>query len=105
MVQLLGFTASIVGGIAAWRLWHTDHTVLWWSLVVAMFFMWSGRQTIRSAYEQAAAGWPEPQDNLDRTVIHAHVMRDGPVRFWTGAHIVATLTSLILGCVGLMKTL
>jgi hypothetical protein len=93
----------IVAAIALWRLWPSDHVILWWSILVSTILMYYSAAMVRSAHQEAI-GELEPQDEFDFAESYIRVGKQPIVRFWIQANIAITIATLILVTVGLVKS-
>ena len=91
----------VIVGLALWRLWTTDYTVLWWFLFAsAILTLWTAG-TVRTAYRQALSE-AAPQDEFEAVVAEQAANRSDVVRFWVIGNMVLTVVTLVLSVVGIV---
>ena len=99
----MGCLVSLVylaAAAALWRLWSTDHDMLWWCILAAAVLQFWTEATVRTAYRQALVG-AEPRDELESLVASGEAKRSDVVRFWVKANMVLAAVTLILAVVGI----
>lgn len=89
----------VLAASALWRLWRSEQSLLWWSVLGAAVLMFWTAATVRTSYRMEIAA-REPRDEVEALIADDEAKRSDVVRFWVYAHMVLTGLTLVLSVLG-----
>ena len=92
---------NLLAALSLWRLWATDHNVLWWCILSSAVASWFSAEAVRNAYKSAVSG-ARVTDEFEAVMADMEAKNSPAVRFCANVSMVLTAITLILSVVGLV---
>ena len=103
MLSLVVFLLYPLAAFILYRLWPTDHQVLWWSVLASAAMMVWTRDAMKNARNNAIQTCADEDwdGNIEAATISNTWLQDGVLGFCITTNMVATLATAVTSVIGL----